>query len=62
MKLKKSMLNGRLENKVDNFIATLEHECDLDIKSVLVVYHDESGEEVKHIFRVTGETNASDNW
>lgn len=63
MKLKKSCLNGRFENEVDNFIATLKHELWLDVKMVLVSYVGEDGEVVKHKFLVAeGDSSSVDGW
>lgn len=63
MKLKKSCLNGRFENEVDNFVAGLKQELWLDVKMVLVSYVDESGEVVKHKFLVAeGDSNSTDGW
>lgn len=53
MKKLRSYLNGRLENEVENFVATLECEFDEAIShvhSVKVEYTDCEGGFVKHTF------------
>lgn len=50
----KSVLNGRLENEVDNFIATLEHEFEAieAINRVIIEFVHVDGKFVKHTFHV----------
>lgn len=38
MKIRKSFMHGRLENEVEDFIATLENEFDYDIINVSIQF------------------------
>lgn len=51
MLLRNSRLNGRLENEVDDFVATLMNEFDYAIHSVVITYFDSKEyQEVIHSF------------
>lgn len=54
MKIRKSFMHGRLENEVEDFIATLENEFDYDIINVSIQFietkEDGEREKIMHIF------------
>ena len=50
--IRTSCLNGRIENEVDNFVATLENEFDFIVNSVCVRYIDDDGSDTLHHFYV----------
>lgn len=62
MKMRKSLLHGRLENEVDNFIAALENEHGLDVQSVSISYVEEcygESEKYVHVFHVCEKDTSS---
>lgn len=53
MKLRRSKLHGYLEEEVNDFVSCLEHEHDLSVKRVVVIYTDNDvleEEEIMHTF------------
>ena len=54
MKLRKSYLHGRLENEVEDFIATLENEFDYEVIAVTIQIkessYDGNEEKIMHVF------------
>ena len=55
MKLRKSYLHGRLENEVEDFIATLENEFDYEVNAVSIqiveTSYDGTTEKIMHVFQ-----------
>ena len=53
MLLRNSRINGRLENEVDDFVATLENEFGYELHSVVITYFDTlECQEVIHSFSI----------
>ena len=54
MQRRVSLLNGRLENEVDDFVSTLLNEFGYDVRQITISYHDdELCEEVEHKFYIS---------
>ena len=60
MLLRNSRINGRLENEVDDFVATLENEFGYELHSVVITYFDaKEYQEVIHSFSIHDDSSCT---